>query len=122
MINSTLIAGSLILASQAQPAPETAETQAAVQEAEAVAQEPGEGEGAPAEAAQEGSGPPAEPARTPEEIADDDKIVCKREAVVGSRFKKRICATKKEWRTLRERSSQETANMQRRMRGFEPSS
>ncbi len=55
-----------------------------------------------------------------EEVDDDDTIICRRTAVVGSRFKKRICGTKKQWRTLQNRAADTTHNWQRRGKGLEP--
>ncbi len=31
------------------------------------------------------------------DVADLDRVVCKKEAITGSRFEKRICMTKAEW-------------------------
>ena len=62
----------------------------------------------------------AETEATEKEEADDDsKMICKRTAVIGSKFKKRICATKYEWEKLRERSRDTTAEFQRN-KGLEP--
>ncbi|MEE4200807.1 hypothetical protein [Erythrobacter sp.] len=60
----------------------------------------------------------SEQADSEEALDDDDKMVCRREAVIGSRFKKRVCATKKEWRELAERGRSDTEDIQRR--GFVP--
>lgn len=62
----------------------------------------------------------AEETAAREETADEDKIICRRTAVVGSRFKKRICGTQEQWLTLRGESKKATADMQRRGRGMEP--
>ncbi|MEL6528386.1 MAG: hypothetical protein AAGK01_08775 [Pseudomonadota bacterium] len=51
---------------------------------------------------------------------DDDKIICRRTAIVGSKFKKRICGTKKQWETLANRGSQTTRELQRAGKGLEP--
>jgi len=51
---------------------------------------------------------------------DDDKVVCRRTAVIGSRFTKRLCATKKEWDALEARGRETTQNWQRRGKGLEP--
>ncbi|MEM1052198.1 MAG: hypothetical protein AAGI28_08895 [Pseudomonadota bacterium] len=50
-------------------------------------------------------------------VSDDDKVICRRTAVTGSRFKKRICATRKEWESLRVRSRDAAQEMQNRGRG-----
>ncbi len=49
----------------------------------------------------------------------DDKMICRRTAVIGSKFKKKICATKKQWQELSDRGSDTTREMQRR-KGVEP--
>lgn len=66
--------------------------------------------------------PPAEPSASAAEqqVADDDKVICRRTAVVGSRFKKRICGTRREWATLRARGKDTTRDMQRAGRGLDP--
>ncbi len=51
---------------------------------------------------------------------DDDKIICRRTAVIGSKFKKKVCGTKKQWETLSNRGSETTRNLQRRGKGLEP--
>ncbi len=49
----------------------------------------------------------------------DEKMICRRTAVIGSKFKKKICATRKQWRELSDRGSDTTREMQRR-KGVEP--
>lgn len=111
MIKLAFLLTSLLFAGQPeQAAPSTVEPDAVTQADEAQAKTP-----------QEGSGASGSPLRTAEQIEDDKKIVCRRVAIVGSRFKKRVCASKEEWRTRRDSSVQETATLQRRARGFEPS-
>ncbi len=51
---------------------------------------------------------------------DEDKIICRRTAVIGSKFKKKICGTKKQWETLSNRGSETTRSLQRRGKGLEP--
>ncbi|WP_298336339.1 hypothetical protein [uncultured Erythrobacter sp.] len=53
-------------------------------------------------------------------VNDEDKIICRRTAIVGSRFKKRLCGTQKEWESMRQRSRDATQGMQRSGRGLEP--
>ncbi|QFT78940.1 hypothetical protein [Erythrobacter sp. THAF29] len=53
-------------------------------------------------------------------VDDEDKIICRRTAVIGSKFKKRICGTKKQWQTLENRSAATTREWQRRGKGLEP--
>jgi len=52
--------------------------------------------------------------------ADEDKIICRRTAVVGSKFKKRICGTKKEWAEMARRGQDNALEFQQRGGGFEP--
>ncbi len=54
------------------------------------------------------------------EVDEDDKIICRKTAVIGSRFKKRVCATKHEWETLRKRSRDNADEMQRKGKGLSP--
>ncbi|MEL7188020.1 MAG: hypothetical protein AAGK17_00590 [Pseudomonadota bacterium] len=61
-----------------------------------------------------------EAAADAEEANDDNKVVCRRTAVVGSRFTKRRCATKKEWRELTRDAKEKTDAMQRRGKGLDP--
>ena len=61
----------------------------------------------------------AEAAQTAEK-ADENKIICRRTAITGSKFKKKICGTKKEWETLANRGAKDTRELQRRGKGNEP--
>lgn len=70
--------------------------------------------------ATETTGDETELAQKQEEANDDDKIICKRTAVIGSKFKKKICGTKKQWETLQNRGTEQTRDMQRRGKGLEP--
>ena len=54
------------------------------------------------------------------EEAYQSEVICKRQTIVGSKFKKKICATRKQWALERERSRERTSTLQRRSRGFEP--
>lgn len=47
----------------------------------------------------------------------DAKVTCKYEAVVGSKFKKKICGTVADWERMEEASRQSTRNMQDGPRG-----
>ena len=100
MIDVTPAVLSLLLA--ASPQAEATETAAAQAAAEPVAEQT-----AAAEAQQE-------------ELNEDDKVICRRTSVIGSKFKKRICGTKKEWETLRARAEADTRAFQRRGKGNEP--
>ena len=50
----------------------------------------------------------------PQEAKDSNERICKRTAVIGSRMKKRVCATRAEWDALAEESRYKAANLQRR--------
>lgn len=54
------------------------------------------------------------------EADDENKIICRRTAVIGSKFKKKICGTKKQWETLEARATEDTRQLQRRGKGLEP--
>jgi uncharacterized lipoprotein YmbA len=43
----------------------------------------------------------------------DGKLVCKRQAVVGSKFKRKICATAAQWAASEAESRRATGNIQR---------
>ena len=45
--------------------------------------------------------------------ADPDREVCRREAVTGSRFTKKICHTQAEWDRMRARAQSGTRDIQR---------
>jgi len=43
-----------------------------------------------------------------------DEMVCKRQAVVGSNFKRKVCMTSQQWQDLENQSRQTTGDIQRR--------
>ena len=45
--------------------------------------------------------------------ADDKEIVCRMKATTGTRFKRRICATKAQWAKLEEKNQQDTDEFRR---------
>lgn len=49
-----------------------------------------------------------------EQANDDNKRECRRVALIGTRMKKKVCATRKEWREQAERSRATTDDIQRR--------
>ncbi len=53
-------------------------------------------------------------AKDEEELKDENKRVCRRVPVIGSRMKKKVCASRKEWEEQAEASRKSTENMQRR--------
>jgi hypothetical protein len=59
-------------------------------------------------------------AETTEKAADKDRIICRRTATVGSKFKKKVCGTKKHWQELSRRSQGTTDELKRRGRGLSP--
>lgn len=98
LIHATLTA-TLFFASQAEPTQDAAPAPAP--EPETVVLEP--------------TPPPPAPAAKPEVTAEDDdnKRECRRVPVIGTRMKKRVCASRKEWRDMAERSRATTGNLQR---------
>jgi hypothetical protein len=44
------------------------------------------------------------------ELSDSKKIVCKRQEVTGSRFSKRVCATKADWAVVQKKQEQGTSD------------
>ena len=55
-----------------------------------------------------------------EEVDDENKVICRRTAVVGSKFKKKMCGTKKQWETLEARSRDAAQRAQSRGKGLDP--
>lgn len=53
-------------------------------------------------------------AKDEEELDDANKRVCRRIAVIGSRMKKKVCASKREWEEMEESSQNTTDDLQRR--------
>ena len=68
----------------------------------------------------EPAAPAAQVAQEEAAVDEEDKVICRRTAVVGSRFKKRICGTAREWTTLRGESKDVTRRLQRSGRGLDP--
>ncbi|MEM9310158.1 MAG: hypothetical protein AAGA34_01815 [Pseudomonadota bacterium] len=99
-----------VIALALQAAPETTE-EAAAQQAQAQETEQSE---------TTGPAPADDPVKEEAKKNDPDEIICRREAVIGSKFKKKICATRAEWQTLADRSRDTTQQFQRRGKGLEP--
>ncbi|MEO1731259.1 MAG: hypothetical protein AAFR64_11035 [Pseudomonadota bacterium] len=115
MFIETPLVALIAVALQAAPEPAVEpETQAV--ETEAVETEAAQA-GETAEASEGAEGPPVDEKAQKDR---DDEIICRRESVIGSKFKKRICATRKEWETLAQRSRDTTQEFQNRGVGFEP--
>jgi len=93
MIIQTALASALLLTLQAAPAESGEVTRAAAQSDEKTEEQA-------------------------ESLDEDDKMVCRRVSRIGTRFKKRVCATQGEWDALAERSRTDTEDLQRR--GFVP--
>ncbi|MEP0391030.1 MAG: hypothetical protein ABJ205_11690 [Erythrobacter sp.] len=53
-------------------------------------------------------------AKSEEELKDEDERVCRRVSVLGTRMKKKVCASRKEWDEMAESSRQSTGNNRRR--------
>lgn len=45
---------------------------------------------------------------------DGDRVICKRTIITGSRFKKRVCMTWREWQAISDQSTGLAENIQRR--------
>jgi len=59
---------------------------------------------------------PIETTATPPETeaaSDDNKRECRRVALIGTRMKKKVCATRKEWREQAEQSRKTIEDLQR---------
>ena len=49
--------------------------------------------------------------------AAEDKMVCKRTPVTGSRFKKKVCMTQEQWDSMRDDAKSATGEFQRKNTG-----
>ncbi|MEM7665128.1 MAG: hypothetical protein AAF250_04680 [Pseudomonadota bacterium] len=97
MMELTSVIAAVLLALQAQPVPTDSTEETA--------------EAAPASTDQSAN------AETAEAEADQgEKVICKRTAVVGSKFKKKVCGTKKQWEMMANSSSRAARDIQRRNR------
>lgn len=98
----TSVIAILALAVQAEPIPESdvdvPVEQAGTQETASPVEEPTLASGADKEA------------------SPDEKVICKRTAVTGSKFKKKVCGTKKQWEMMANSSSRAARDIQRRNR------
>ena len=94
MLTPLLASSALLLAVQAQPAPETdPETEVEATEAANTETE-------------------AAPAPEAEAATDENKIICRRTQVIGSKFTKRVCGTQAEWDELSRRGQTNTREFQ----------
>lgn len=94
MLTSLLASAALVFSLQAQAASEP--EQETVEETEVTQIE---------EAAPE---PEAEPA------TDDNTVICRRTQIIGSKFSKRLCATRAEWENKARRDQAAAAEMQKK--------
>lgn len=62
----------------------------------------------------------AEPEKEASEVEDGDEMVCRRTVVTGSKFTRRVCATRREWTILADRSRDAAQEIQRRGQGLDP--
>ena len=65
--------------------------------------------------------PAAGDASAAKEGADEERLICKRTAIVGSKFKKKLCGTQEYWDQMAQRGKDATREFQTRGRGVEPS-
>ena len=100
MLTPLLASSALLLAVQAQAAPEgEAETEAAATETASTETE-------------------AAPTPEAEAATDENRIICRRTQVIGSKFTKRICGTQAEWDELARKGQVSTAEFQNKGQGI----
>ena len=105
-IDARLLAGAALLLLAACVTPEPQSTTATDEPAAAVATADGEAPTTTAAA----------------EEVDQDRVICKRLIITGSRFKQKVCHTWKEWQEIEEAARANADEIQRRSRGqFTPS-
>ena len=98
-----LIASTVLFVSlQAQPASEPEEAQAEAASTEAVE--------------------PQETAPETEAATDENRVICRRTQVIGSKFTKRICGTQAEWDELARKGQISTAEFQAKGAGIRQAS
>lgn len=51
---------------------------------------------------------------------ENNRVICRRTAIIGSNFKRRLCATREEWENLSQRSQETTRELQKSGVGSEP--
>ena len=108
MLTSLIAASTLLFSLQAQPATDTEQA-----EADAQATETGTAESSPEESAETPeTAPEAQPA------TDENRIICRRTQVIGSKFTKRICGTQAEWDELARKGQISTAEFQAKGAGI----
>ena len=54
------------------------------------------------------------------EEGDDERMFCKRTAIIGSKFKKKLCGTKEYWDRMAQNAKDATLEFQTRGWGVEP--
>ena len=50
----------------------------------------------------------------------EDKVICKRTKITGSKFNKKVCGTAKEWELKKQNSKEAAEDFQKKGRGWEP--
>ena len=73
-----------------------------------------------AASAQDAQPAAGETAAAASEDGDDERMICKRTAIVGSKFKKKLCGTKEYWDRMAQNAKDATREFQTRGRGVEP--
>ena len=59
----------------------------------------------------------ASAATSDDQSAKEDKIICRSEAVLGSKIPGRVCRSKRQWKTIEEENSQQLQNRSSYSRG-----
>ena len=75
---------------------------------------------APAAYAQDAEPAAGDTAATTAADDGEERVICKRTSIVGSKFKKKMCGTKKQWETLEARSRDAAQRAQSRGKGLDP--
>lgn len=103
MLTSLIAASTLLVSLQAQAAsdPQQAEAQTIEQSA-----------------TENGGEPEATPEPKAEEANDENRVICRRTQVIGSKFSKRICGTQAEWDELARKGQISTAEFQAKGAGI----
>ncbi|MXO52205.1 hypothetical protein GRI42_12900 [Erythrobacter gaetbuli] len=75
---------------------------------------------APAAYAQDAEPAAGDTAATTAADDGEERVICKRTSIVGSKFKKKMCGTKADWDRMAQNSKDATREFQTRGRGVEP--
>ena len=59
-------------------------------------------------------------ATTSTKSGDEERVICRRTSIVGSKFKKKMCGTQADWDRMAQNAKDATREFQTRGRGVEP--